>query len=124
VVREKRMKFKEAFKKFKKSKVGKIFFTILFTSLFLLIYSLILAIFVDRVILEKYVGSRKTTEVPYLAGLKVEESIKILSEKKLKWNVVGSGKYVWKTEPPSGMLVKEGRIIHLYLSDNPRGETP
>ncbi|MDI6851588.1 MAG: PASTA domain-containing protein [bacterium] len=118
------MKFRETFKKFFKSKVGKALLTIILTGIFLLVYSIVAIVFADRIILEKYVGSRKTTEVPYLSGLKVEECAMILNEKKLKWNVVGSGKYVWKTEPPAGMLVKEGRIIHLYLSDNPRGVTP
>lgn len=119
-----KMKFKETFKKFFKSKVAKILLIAIFTGVFLSIYSLIAIVFADRIILEKYVGSRKTTEVPYLSGLKVEECVSLLNEKGLKWNVVGSGKYVWKTEPPAGMLVKEGRIIHLYLSDNPRGGTP
>lgn len=110
--------------KFVKSRFGKFLLTLIFTGFFVAVYSLILLIVGDRVILNKYVGSRKTTEVPYITGMKLEDSIEMLREKKLKWHTIGYGAYVIKSEPPGGILVKEGRIVRLYLSDNPRSNTP
>ncbi|HOK22757.1 MAG TPA: PASTA domain-containing protein [Candidatus Hydrothermia bacterium] len=98
--------------------------TFVFVCIFLAIFSIAFLFFADKVVLNAYVGSRKTIEVPYVSGLKVEDSIEMLKEKNLKWQIMGSGAYVIKSEPPGGILVKEGRIVKLYLSDNPRINTP
>lgn len=118
------MSFKNRIKKITETKLGKLILKIFFTVFFLGVLAVLLLILIDKTILNFYVTSRKNTEVPYIAGLTLEEASNVLKEKKLKWNTVGNGKYVVKTEPQAGILVKEGRIIHLYLSDNPRVSTP
>ncbi|MEO0285615.1 MAG: PASTA domain-containing protein [candidate division WOR-3 bacterium] len=102
------------------TKFGRLFLKAVMTAFFLLVLYIIALLLVDKVVLNFYVKSRKLVEVPYISGVAVDESLEALKKRNLKWKVVGKGKYIIRTDPPGGILVKEGRIITLYLSDNPR----
>ncbi len=115
-------KFKGLSKFFVESKFGRFFSIAFFTLVFLFILGFISLFFVDKVILNYYVKSKKLVEVPYVTGLSLEDGVLKIKENRLKWKTIGNGKYIYRTEPTSGILVKEGRIITIYLSDNPRPE--
>ena len=102
------------------NKFGRFLSITFFTFVFLFILGFISLFIVDKVVLSYYVRSKKLVEVPYVTGLTLEEGTFKLKEKHLKWKTVGNGKYIYRTEPVPGILVKEGRIITIYLSDNPQ----
>lgn len=102
------------------NKFGRLFLKAVLTALFLITLYILTLVLVDKVILNFYVKSKKLVEVPYISGMTVNESVASLKVKNLKWKIIGKGKYVIRTEPPGGILVKEGRIVTLYLGDSPR----
>lgn len=118
------MRFKEFFDRAISNKVVRFIFQAFFTFIFTVIIGFAILVFLDKVVLNAYTKSRKLVEVPYVTGLKLEQSTQILKEKKLKWKTIGSGPFVVKTEPSPGILVKEGRVITLYLANSPRLESP
>ncbi|MGB9824796.1 MAG: PASTA domain-containing protein [Candidatus Hydrothermia bacterium] len=115
-------KFSGISKFFVENKFGRLLSITFFTLVFLFILGFISLFIVDKVALSYYVRSKKLVEVPYVTGLPLEEGTIKMKEKHLKWKTVGNGKYIYKTEPVPGILVKEGRIITVYLTDNPRQE--
>lgn len=64
-----------------------------------------------------YTRQGREVEVPYVIGLVKDEAMEVVKESGLRYTFVGRGKYVVKTVPGAGTIVKEGRRINLTLSD-------
>ena len=77
----------------------------------------------DNLILPAYVNKYEITEVPDVVGLDYPQALDSLRARKLCPETYGQGRFVVRTEPEAGMLVKENRIIRVYLSDSlPKSE--
>ena len=72
----------------------------------------------DNLILPAYVNKYEITEVPDVIGLDYPQALDSLRARKLRPETYGQGRFVVRTEPEAGMLVKENRIIRVYLSDS------
>ena len=72
----------------------------------------------DNLILPAYVRKYEITEVPYVVGLDYPQALDSLKARKLLPEVYGQGRFVVRTEPEAGMLVKENRIVRVYLGDS------
>jgi len=72
----------------------------------------------DNFILPAYVNKYKITEIPYVVGLDYPQALDSLRARNLRPETYGQGRFVIRTEPEAGMLVKENRIVRVYLSDS------
>lgn len=64
-----------------------------------------------------YTRHGKEVEVPYVIGLEKDKAASIVRSNKLRYTFLGRGRYVIKTIPEAGTVVKEGRRVKLTLSN-------